>query len=196
MFVNDDLLVTGDCNTGVQAVTELQVTLENMEMQEESRAQDVDEMALYLLNLREKLNDMQSDAEQKDLENAESEEQALREMHQVHLTSAIVPHSVNPAVSMNLLLIAMHCDGSQCTVVMQERLSLLERQMHLITELAASEFTILSLTEELEEAHQNASLLQEENALLMAECGMLKDYHVRYLASRGAPQATPTTKVS
>lgn len=61
---------------------------------------------------------------------------------------------------------------------MQERLGLLERQMHLITELAASEFTILSLTEELEEAQANANMMQEQNYLLMAECGMLQD-HVR-----------------
>lgn len=63
-------------------------------------------------------------------------------------------------------------------VAIQERLSLLERQMHLITELAASEFTILSLTEELEEAHINTKNFQQENTLLMAECGMLQD-HVR-----------------
>ena len=65
---------------------------------------------------------------------------------------------------------------------MQERLSLLERQMHLITELAASEFTILSLTEEVEEANANINMLQEENALLWSECGTLQN-HVRCPAS-------------
>lgn len=73
---------------------------------------------------------------------------------------------------MNLFIPCVHL---QRLDVLQERLSLLERQMHLITELAASEFTILSLTEELEDAHANTTLLQEENALLMSECGLLQD---------------------
>lgn len=58
---------------------------------------------------------------------------------------------------------------------MQERLALLERQMHLITELAASEFTILSLTEELEEAQGITDYLKEENQLLMTECERLQN---------------------
>lgn len=67
----------------LQAVTELQETLESMELQEESRAHDVDEMALHLLTLREQLNTMQSEAEVKDGVNAETEEETMREMHQV-----------------------------------------------------------------------------------------------------------------
>ena len=67
----------------MQAVTELQETLESMEMQEETRAHDVDEMALHLLTLREKLDNMQNEAEEKDEVNAETEEETLREMHQV-----------------------------------------------------------------------------------------------------------------
>jgi hypothetical protein len=42
--------------------------------------------------------------------------------------------------------------------------------MHLITELAASEFTILSLTEELEEAQGAMEYLKEENNMLVTEC--------------------------
>ena len=60
-----------------------------MEMQEESRAHDVDEMALHLLSLRDKLNDMQSEAKQKDEANAENEEETMREMHQVRLPPSL-----------------------------------------------------------------------------------------------------------
>lgn len=70
-------------------MTELQETLESMEMQEEKRSHDVDEMALHLLTLRDKLNDMQSEAEQKELTDAENEEEAMREMHQVRTTVAL-----------------------------------------------------------------------------------------------------------
>jgi TolA-binding protein len=75
----------------VQAVTELQDTLESMEKQEESRVADVDEMALHLMALRDKLNEMQIEAEQKDTANAQTEEDALREMHQVTNIESPVP---------------------------------------------------------------------------------------------------------
>lgn len=39
--------------------------------------------ALHLLTLREKLNDMQSEAEQKNAASEETEEEKLQEMHQV-----------------------------------------------------------------------------------------------------------------
>jgi regulator of replication initiation timing len=69
-----------------QAVTELQETLESMEKQEESRVADVDEMALHLMELRDRLNDMQIEAAKKDSASTQTEEDALRQMHQVTKT--------------------------------------------------------------------------------------------------------------
>lgn len=68
-----------------------------MEIQEESRAHDVDEMAIHLLTLRNQLNDMQSEAEQKDVTTAETTEQALQEMHQVQHNCGLISTTCAPA---------------------------------------------------------------------------------------------------
>lgn len=63
-----------------EAVTELQEALHAMEQKEESRSKDVDEMALHLAELRERLNDIQDEADKNESGATEGE---MREMYQV-----------------------------------------------------------------------------------------------------------------
>jgi Mg2+ and Co2+ transporter CorA len=65
-----------------EAVSELQDALHAMEQKEESRAKDVDEMALHLGELRARLNDIQDETGKKDHVSAAAEGD-MREMYQV-----------------------------------------------------------------------------------------------------------------
>lgn len=55
----------------------------------------------------------------------------------------------------------------------EERISLLQRQMDLIGELASSEFSMIGMSEELDASKQANDTLRSENGLLTSECERL-----------------------
>ena len=92
-------------------------------------------MAKHLNHMRDRLEELQDQAEQQQDTTAETEVE-LREMF-------------------------------------EERITLLQRQMDLIGELASSEFSMIGMSEELDASRQANDSLRSENGLLSRECDRL-----------------------
>eukprot|EP00892_Ulva_mutabilis_P009878 jgi/Ulvmu1/7262/UM035_0049.1 len=118
-----------------QTIVELRSIIEEMEDSNQSREEDVHEMATHLRAMQDRLEELQHQATQQHESTADTETE-LREMF-------------------------------------EERITLLQRQMDLIGELASSEFSMIGLSEELDASRQANDSLRTENGLLSHECERL-----------------------